>query len=506
MIGFAKFMESTVSLENGNRGLADGIVRLLEKRTGKQFTCVQGMNFSNEIGNQTGYLYVTGTSAVRINFMNNQLSSISRWKKYGQNPDMTVIILKKNLNRSNILAMADDMLNPLTELENVYGVSELPTPEGTKCSSRYMCVKRMYKAGWSLESIMWWLSYFDADEEYIYSCLPKNPKFGTRNIQKEIRNGDINEELPEEASVTTYDNENVEVVGEIPETVEDNPGTKQNEEELASQLIADPLPIFRQLNTYVLMVARGLNNALLITGQGGIGKSYNVNKILSAYGTKNKDYVIMKGKSSTSAMYKFLYDNYDKIVVFDDCDSVLQDADGLNILKGVLDSGRVKEVSWNTSGSQMVNTFGCETHEEIEEKLQQWSETHKGREGIPTYFQFQGACIFISNLFKEDMEKSPAMQPLLTRCLAVDIKLMAEDIIFKIESILPHIKIYDNNGKDISDDSLKQEVFDFMKSDEFLKDPRMKGKEKSMSIRLFTKIYMFRYAGLPNWKELAFCL
>ena len=104
------------------------------------------------------------------------------------------------------------------------------------------------------------------------------------------------------------------------------------------------------------------------------------------------------------------------------------------------------------------------------------------------------------------MEKSPAMQPLLTRCLAVDIKLMAEDIIFKIESILPHIKIYDNNGKDISDDSLKQEVFDFMKSDEFLKDPRMKGKEKSMSIRLFTKIYMFRYAGLPNWKELAFCL
>ena len=50
MIGFAKFMESTVSLENGNRGLADGIVRLLEKRTGKKFTCVQGMNFSNEIG------------------------------------------------------------------------------------------------------------------------------------------------------------------------------------------------------------------------------------------------------------------------------------------------------------------------------------------------------------------------------------------------------------------------------------------------------------------------
>ena len=104
------------------------------------------------------------------------------------------------------------------------------------------------------------------------------------------------------------------------------------------------------------------------------------------------------------------------------------------------------------------------------------------------------------------MEKSPAMQPLLTRCTAVDIKLMAEDIIFKIESILPHIKIYDNHGKDITNEELKQEVFEFMKSDAFMKDPRLKGKEKSLSIRLYEKMYLFRFAGLPNWKELSFCL
>jgi hypothetical protein len=82
---------------------------------------------------------------------------------------------------------------------------------------------------------------------------------------------------------------------------------------------------------------------------------------------------------------------------------------------------------------------------------------------------------------------------------------MAEDIIFKIESILPSMKIYDNKGHDVSNDALKQEVLEFMKSDEFLKDPRVKGKEKIISIRLFQNIYMLRYAGLPNWKELAFC-
>jgi hypothetical protein len=352
---------------------------------------------------------------------------------------MTVIVKgHKNQTRSDILAMADDIMGPLTDLEATYGIKKISTPDGDEWYSIAACTRAMYKEGWSLESILWWLSDFDIDKDHVYDVLPMtHPKFGIRDIHKEYEeNDEESEEIekPEDIAVSTYDTENVEICNEIPEEVEDNPGTQENQEELAAQLIADPLPIFRQLNTYVIMVARGLRNALLITGQGGIGKSYNVNKILSSYGTKNKDYVIMKGKSSTSAMYKFLYDNYDKIVVFDDCDSVLQDVDGLNILKGVLDSGQVKEVSWNTSGTQMVNTFGCETHEEIEQKLQEWSENHKGREGIPTYFQFCGACIFISNLFKEDMEKSTAMQPLLTRCQAVDIKLMAEDIIFKIES------------------------------------------------------------------------
>jgi hypothetical protein len=43
-----------------------------------------------------------------------------------------------------------------------------------------------------------------------------------------------------------------------------------------------------------------------------------------------------------------------------------------------------------------------------------------------------------------------------------------------------------------------------MSSEEFMNDPRIR--EKNISFRLFDKIYMFRYAGLPNWKELAYCV
>ena len=508
MVGFAKFMlESAPARENNdNAGIADGFVRMLNKKSGMGFKFVDTQNATNGFGKLAGRLYIGGTSAVRINFMKNKLHSISVWTKYGKNPNRTVIFKKQdNQTRSNILAMSDKSFDAIIEtildkeLEEIYDTDRIETPDGEEAYSLTMAIKLMHKEGYSLKSIIYWLGDFVTEND-VYTVLGRNTIFGNKDARN---SGDI--EPPEELPVSTFDDEDIEVTGEIPEQVEENPSIKQNQAELDDQLIADPLPVFRQLNKYVLMVARGLRNGLLITGQGGVGKSYNVNKILAAYGTKNKDYVIMKGKSSTSAMYKFLYDNYNKIVVFDDCDSVLQDADGLNILKGVLDSGAVKEVSWNTKGADMVDTFGCTTHEEIEERLAEWSAKHKGRVGTPNYFQFQGACIFISNLFKEDLEKNSAMQPLLTRNLSVDIKLMAEDIMFKLESILPNMPIYDNRGKDVSNDELKKEVLDYMKSDEFLKDPRIKGKEKLISIRLFHNIYMFRYANLPDWKELAFC-
>lgn len=416
-------------------------------------------------------------------------------------------------------------MSEVTEMKPRYDEWPLYTPDRETHWDLLNAVAAMYNQGYCKAAILTWFKRWDVDVSLLadtfrkYGCSSYELDYGDKRLKREDLEWLDNKILKLEASGNPTDDgidhgvvpktDNGVETAETGETtaepeVVDAEAVEPTAEERTAQLVDDPLPVFKQMNTYTLMVAQGLNTALLITGQGGVGKSYNVGRILSAYGKKGKDYVVMKGKSSVSAMYKFLYDNYDKIVVFDDCDSVLQNTDGLNILKGVLDSSDVREVSWNTSGPQMCDTFGIESHEEIEKKLRRWSELHKGKEGIPTYFRFMGSCIFISNLSASDLQRNAAMAPLLTRCTTVDIQLEPSEVILKMSVALPHMKIFNTRGEDITSDELKQEVFDYISSEEFLNDPRIAGKK--ISFRLFNKAYMFRYAGLPNWKELSFCI
>ena len=106
-----------------------------------------------------------------------------------------------------------------------------------------------------------------------------------------------------------------------------------------------------------------------------------------------------------------------------------------------------------------------------------------------------------SEIYKKD-------SALLTRCTCIDIVLSAQGVMKRMETVLPHIKIYKSlgargsEGKDITDEELKKEVFDFMKSDEFLKNPKRRGRD--ISFRTLDQIYKLRWAGLENWKERAY--
>lgn len=141
------------------------------------------------------------------------------------------------------------------------------------------------------------------------------------------------------------------------------------------------------------------------------------------------------------------------------------------------------------------------SHDEIEIE---WNKK-KNIKRHPSTFIFTGGIIFISNLTREYIAKKDGA--LLTRCNIIDINLSPSGIIQRMAMVLDSVKIYatkQENGRpiDITNESIKKEVFDYLKSDEFLKDPRIEG--HTLSFRLLNKVYIFRYAGEPNWKELAF--
>lgn len=476
------------------------IVKFLEKRLGTTFKEVDGQDYANGSGQYFGFLFISDDNkAIRVNWEGSTFHSINWWNDYAneKNPAFEIFtgkIAPGNASFARILPeIAEIILNGgktgteeefIDEYEddvNESAVNEDYEYNGQVYKSKVDIVGAMYDEGKSVDEIKKATGY---PPGHIKNLIARH-------------NG--------EGSATSKSGA-IKVVKGSAEQVMPSKATKKAEQMLEDTEYADPDVVFKELEQYCTLIGKGLLTALMITGQGGIGKSFTVTDVLKRFGNKGEDYVIMKGHCTPSAMYRFLYYHYNQICVFDDCDSIFDTADGMNILKGALDSGDPREISWMTKGADIVDTFGCESHEEVEARLAEYSGEHGGKEGTPSYFVFEGAVVFISNLSKQAIYKKD--RAILSRCTCIDITLTAKSVIKRIETVLPYIKIYaalkgrgKNGGRDITDDSIKKEVFEYMSSDEFLNNPRMRGKE--CNFRMFNQIYLYRYAELPEWKTLA---
>lgn len=156
------------------------------------------------------------------------------------------------------------------------------------------------------------------------------------------------------------------------------------------------------------MVVSGVTPSLLVVGEGGLGKTHSVTKTIEQNELETMDYVFFKGYSTARGLYNTLYDNNGKLIVFDDCDSVLDDKVAVNILKSALDSYDKRTISW-------------------------MSKVGKNDE-YPQHFDFTGRIIFISNKSKDKIDEA-----ILTRSLTVDLTMTPDDKVTRMESILGNI-------------------------------------------------------------------
>ncbi len=199
------------------------------------------------------------------------------------------------------------------------------------------------------------------------------------------------------------------------------PATKvQETDEEAMDRIATRFAILEEM---AKATTNGGIRAMIVSGPPGVGKSFGVEQQLEKASMfdrlagKTLKYEVVKGAMTALGLYATLFKHSDKnhVLVFDDCDSVLMDDLSLNILKAALDSGKRRRIYWNSDSSMLR------------------------REGIPDAFDFNGSCIFITNIKFENLRSKKLqdhLEALQSRCHFLDLTIDTErDKMLRIKQV-----------------------------------------------------------------------
>ena len=244
--------------------------------------------------------------------------------------------------------------------------------------------------------------------------------------------------------------------------------------------IAEIRQRFEILDEMTTAATSGDIRAMIVSGPPGVGKSYGVERIVEKaclfdqISGKRLRAEVVKGSTSALGLYCQLYKYSDAncMLVFDDCDSILLDDVSLNLLKGALDSGKKRKISW-------------------------LSESHAlRREGVPDSFEFKGSVIFITNL-KFDKMKSQKLRDhldaLQSRCHYLDLTLdTMRDKVLRIKQIAQDGALFD--GYDFEPEA-QDEIISFMEVH--------KNKFREVSLRMAIKIADLRKSFPLKWKAMA---
>jgi hypothetical protein len=239
---------------------------------------------------------------------------------------------------------------------------------------------------------------------------------------------------------------------------------------------------FAILDEMAKATTNGGIRAMIVSGPPGVGKSFGVEQQLEKASMfdrlagKTLKYEVVKGAMTALGLYATLFKHSDKnhVLVFDDCDSVLMDDLSLNILKAALDSGKRRRIYWNSDSSMLR------------------------REGIPDAFDFNGSCIFITNIKFENLKSKKLqdhLEALQSRCHFLDLTIDTErDKLLRIKQV----------HRDTDGGLFRDYGFEFDEGDQvlnFMWDNKSRLRELSM--RMALKIADLVKISPANWRALA---
>ena len=257
----------------------------------------------------------------------------------------------------------------------------------------------------------------------------------------------------------------------------ETPATPVESDEEAMARIRERFEILHEMTKATV---NGDIRAMIVSGPPGVGKSFGVEQeidkacLFDKLAGKRLRAEVVKGSATPIGLYQTLYKYSDSncVVVFDDCDSILLDDVALNLLKGALDSGKKRKISWLSESSSLR------------------------REGIPDSFEFKGSAIFITNL-KFDKMKSQKLRDhldaLQSRCHYLDLTLdTMRDKLLRIKQIAKDGVLFADYDFDAA---VQDEIIDFMSTNQ--------NRLREVSLRMAIKIADLRKMSVMNWKRLA---
>ena len=247
---------------------------------------------------------------------------------------------------------------------------------------------------------------------------------------------------------------------------------------------AEPAPVaesrfsinerFGFVSDMVTMLAIGDQASVIVTGPGGLGKSFTVTQALRQSGLQDVSltedfevgetlsksaYRVVRGYSTAKGLYRALYENRNGVLVFDDTDSILRDPVSLNLLKAALDSY-----------SRRIITYRADIRDD----------------DLPQSFEFKGRVVFISNLSSSQID-----QAILSRSMVVDLSMTTQQKVDRMRYLIDAPEFMPEFSRAMKLDALN-----------LIDD--VKDRVRELSLRSLIQCTKIRKANPNgNWKQLA---
>ena len=216
------------------------------------------------------------------------------------------------------------------------------------------------------------------------------------------------------------------------------------------------------LKTNVRLVTRGYENAMVIAGTAGVGKTRLVEQTLKEDNVKYRSF--SGGIKNPQALFNILSRNNDPnlVLVFDDADAILSKKYE-DITKAILAPGRKgRKVMWYDA-----------KYKDIDSKK------------YSPEIIFKSRVIIITNMPKKKISSA-----IISRTAPIEINVDIPDIVDDLRINLNNIM---TEFPDITY-AMKEEVLDFL--EEYL------GGVDVIDYRIFTRCVAIRASGVPDWKKM----